>query len=84
MVRFLFGISCSFDFCVGRITHAGRTVFILFEACKRNQILPHAPKPPKTVMQSVMRRGIICGKERIIYANKFEAHGRRQLLENNY
>ena len=62
LVRFLFGFSCLFYFCVGWRTCAGRMFFIFTGACKRNPFPPHAPKIPKTVMQSVRRCGIICGK----------------------
>ncbi len=57
-----FGFPCFFDFCVGCAACAGRAVFILGGACKSNPNPPHDPKTPKTVMQSVMRCGIICGK----------------------
>ena len=50
------------SFCAWRATRVGQTIFILFGACKSNPILPHAPQQPKTVMQSVMQCGIICGK----------------------
>ncbi len=62
LVRFFVGFSCSFDFWIGRNTHAGRAVFILFGARKRNPIPPHAQKTPKTVMQSAIACAIICGK----------------------
>ena len=48
----VFGVPCSFDFWIGRNPHAGRAVFILFGACKRNPIPPHTSKTPKTVMQT--------------------------------
>jgi hypothetical protein len=63
-VRFLFGISCPFDFCANRNFIAGRLGFILFGARNSNPFPPHARKTPKTVMQSVMRCGIICRKQR--------------------
>jgi hypothetical protein len=43
--------SCFFDFYVWRAICAGRTVFILFGACKSNPFSPHDPKTLKTVMQ---------------------------------
>ncbi|MEE1029819.1 MAG: hypothetical protein UIC65_02235, partial [Alphaproteobacteria bacterium] len=61
-VRFFVGFPCPVDFWIGCAACAGRSVFILFGACNSNPIPPHDPKPPKTVMQSVMRCGIICGK----------------------
>ncbi len=62
LVRFFIGFLCPVGFCVGWRSRAGRMVFILFGACKRNPFPPHAPKPPKTVMQTVMQCGIILGK----------------------
>ena len=66
-VRFFVGVPCFFDFCVGRTTCAGRAIFILTNDCNSNPIPPHVPKTQKTVMQSVMRCDIICGKQGIIY-----------------
>ncbi len=65
LVRFFFGFPCPVGFCVGWRSRSGRTVFILFGTCKSNPFPPHDPKTPKTVMQSVMRCGIICGKQGI-------------------
>ncbi len=45
---------CGWDGRSETATHVGRTGFILFGACKRNPFPPHAPKPPKTVMQTVI------------------------------
>ena len=58
----VFGFLCFFDFCANRNFIAGRTVFIFTGACNYNPFLPHMLKTPKTVMQTVMRCGIICGK----------------------
>ena len=55
----VFGFSCSFDFYVECATCAGRAVFILFGACNSNPFLPHVPKTPKTVMQTVMQRLLV-------------------------
>ena len=62
MVRFFVGFPCPVGFCVGCATHAGQLGSILFWACKRNPFPPSDPKTPKTVMQTVMRCDIICGK----------------------
>lgn len=62
LVRFLFSFLCPVDFCAWRATCAGRDIFILFGAHNSNPTPPHDPKTPKTVMQSAMRCGIICGK----------------------
>ena len=59
LVRFLFGFLCFFEFCPNRKFAAGRAVFILFGACKRNLIPPHVPKTQKTVMQTVMQRLLV-------------------------
>jgi MtN3 and saliva related transmembrane protein len=64
MVRFFFGFLCFFDFCVEGTACAGRAVFILVGAHNSNPIPPHDPKAAKTVMQIVMRCGIIYGKQR--------------------
>ena len=61
-VRFLFGFPCPVGFCVGCRSHVGRMVFILTNGNNSNPIPPHAPKSPKTVMQSGIACGIILGK----------------------
>jgi hypothetical protein len=61
-VRFLFGFPCSFEFCANRNFIAGRTVFILTNGYNSNPFLPHVLKTPKTVMQTAIACGIICGK----------------------
>ena len=64
MVRFFVSFPCPVDFWIGCAACAGRTVFILVGACNSNPNLPHDPKTQKTVMQRVMRCGIIYAKQR--------------------
>ena len=54
LVRFLFGFLCFFEFCPDSNFIAGRAIFILTNGCNSNPFPPHAPKPPKTVIQCVM------------------------------
>ena len=46
-----------------RVTNScGADSFYFIRGAKFNPIPPQVPKTPKTVMQTVMRCGIICGK----------------------
>ncbi|MEE1111085.1 MAG: hypothetical protein UIH99_02625, partial [Alphaproteobacteria bacterium] len=62
MVRFLFGFLCFFEFLCRVTNSRGVGCFYFNQWLQFHPFPPHDPKTPKTVMQSVMRCGIIFGK----------------------